>query len=233
MRAPCAGRTDVKRTGFDTIPDQPHYWLADARTPACLVHGERVGEPDFEGLVRLDIEIRDGRIAGLAPVGSAPVGSTDLRGGMAWPGLIDVHTHLDKGHICPRSPNPVANFLGAASSTAIDRAAHWTAADVAARMEFGLRCAWAQGTVAVRTHIDSPAPQAEISWPVFRAVREAWAGRIDLQAASIMPMDFFAQPQGEQLADIVAESGGVLGCVTRVSTGGHDALPPEFSGLLE
>lgn len=223
----------MKRAGFDTIPDRPHYWLADARTPACLVDSDKVGEPDFEGLVRLDIEVRDGSIASLAPTGSAPAVSTNLRGGMVWPGFVDIHTHLDKGHIWPRSPNPEGSFSGAAGSTAKDRAAHWTAEDVRARMEFGLACAFAQGTVAVRTHLDSPAPQAEISWPVFRAVRDAWAGRIDLQAASIMPMDFFAQPQGDRLADIVAESGGMLGCVTRASTGIHDALPPEFRDLLE
>jgi cytosine deaminase len=48
-----------------------------------------------------------------------------------------------------------------------------------------------------------------------------------------MQMDAFAEPQGERLADIVAESGGILGCVTRLSGGVHDALPPEFPGLLD
>lgn len=223
----------MRRSGFSSLPDRSHYWLSDARAAACLVDGERVGEPDFEGLVRLDIEIRDGRIASLAPTGSAAAGSSDLRGGLVWPGFVDVHTHLDKGHIWPRTANPTGDFLGAATATSQDRTAHWTAEDVRARMEFGLACAWAQGTVAVRTHLDSHAPQAEISWPVFRAVRDAWAGRIDLQASSIMPMDFFAQPQGTQLADIVADSGGVLGCVTRLSGGVHDALPADFHDLLE
>ena len=36
MKAPCAARTDVKRTGFTAIPPRPHYWLADARAQACL-----------------------------------------------------------------------------------------------------------------------------------------------------------------------------------------------------
>jgi cytosine deaminase len=223
----------MKRAGFDTVPDRPHYWLADARAPACLIDGSPVGQPNFEGLVQLDIEIRDGLIAALAPTGSAPAGSIGLRGGLVWPGFVDIHTHLDKGHIWPRSPNPDGNFLGAATMSAQDRKVHWAAHDVRARMEFGLACSWAQGTVAVRTHIDSHAPQAEISWPVFRAVRDAWAGRIDLQASSIMPMDAFAESQGTRLADIVAESGGILGCVTRLSGGVHDALPAEFPGLLD
>jgi cytosine deaminase len=223
----------MKRTGFVDVPDRPHYWLSDARAQACLVGNGSLGRPDFEGLVRFDVEIKDGRVAAIAPLGTAPAGAIDLKGGLMWPGFVDIHTHLDKGHIWPRSPNPDGSFLGAATSTATDRKARWTAEDVQARMEFGLHCSWAQGTVAVRTHIDSLAPQAEISWPVFKAVRDGWAGRIDIQASSIMPMDAFAEPQGERLADIVADSGGILGAVTRLTGGVHDALPPEFLDLLE
>jgi cytosine deaminase len=223
----------MKRMGFTAVAERPHYWLADARAQACLIDGAVPGTPDFEGLVRLDIEIRDGRIARLASLGTAPAGAVDLKGGLVWPGFVDIHTHLDKGHIWPRSPNPDGSFLGAASTTSSDRAARWTKEDIRQRMEFGLECAFAQGSVAVRTHLDSHAPQAEISWPVFMALRDAWAGRIELQAASLMPMDAFAEPQGERLANIVAEAGGILGTVTRLSGGGHDALPAEFRDLLE
>ena len=227
----------MRRHGFLEIPERPHYWLADGRAQGCLVEGEGLGAPDFEGLVRLDLEIRDGRIARVAPAGSAPAGPSDgivdLRGGLVWPGFVDVHTHLDKGHIWPRSPNPDGSFLGAAGATMSDRTARWHAEDVAARMEFGLRCAWAHGTVAVRTHLDSAAPQADISWPVFRALRDAWAGRIELQAASIMPLDLIGEPQGEHLADLIADCGGILGAVTRLSGEGHEALPATFQPLLE
>jgi cytosine deaminase len=223
----------MKRTGFAAIADQPHYWISDARAQACLVEAEELGKPDFEGALRLDLEIRDGRIVRLAPLGTAPAGAVDLRGGQLWPGFVDIHTHLDKGHIWPRSPNPDGSFLGAAASTSSDRAARWHAEDVRARMEFGLKCAWAQGTVAVRTHLDSVDPQADISWPVFKEVRAAWAGRIDLQGTSIMPMDLFAEPYGEHVADLVADAGGVLGTVTRLAGEGHEALPPLFLELLE
>jgi cytosine/creatinine deaminase len=223
----------MKRLGFASVPERLHYWLADARAQACLVEGDVPSKPDFEGLVRFDLEIRDGRIHSIAPLGTAPSGAIDLRGGLVWPGFVDIHTHLDKGHIWPRSPNPDGSFRGASGTTSADRMAHWNPEDIRARMEFGLQCAYAQGTVAVRTHLDSHAPQAEITWPVLRAVRDAWAGRVDVQAASLMPMDLFGQPQGVRLADIVAESGGALGAVTRLSGAGHDALPAEFHTLLE
>jgi cytosine deaminase len=223
----------MKRAGFASFAGQGHYWISDARAQACLVEATGLGTPDLEGALRLDLEIRDGCVARLAPLGTAPAGAIDLRGGQVWPGFVDIHTHLDKGHIWPRSPNPDGSFLGAASATMSDRGAHWHAEDVRARMEFGLRCAWAQGTVAVRTHLDSAPPQADISWPVFNELREAWAGRIDLQAATIMPLDLFAEPYGEHVADLVAQCGGILGAVTRLSGEGHEALPTGFLDLLE
>src|SRR5947209_5233048 len=83
----------------------------------------RRGQPDFEGIVRLDLEIRAGRIARLAPPGTAPAGAVDLRGGQVWPGFVDIHTHLDKGHIWPRAANPDGSFVGALDTTAHDREA--------------------------------------------------------------------------------------------------------------
>ena len=43
-------------------------------------------------------------------------------------------------------------------------------------MEFSLRCAYAHGTKAIRTHLDSIPPQEQISWPVFEEMRAALAG---------------------------------------------------------
>ncbi len=56
----------------------------------------------------------------------------------------------------------------------------------------------------MRTHIDSYWPQAQIGWRVFRSLRDAWAGRIELQASSICPLGQFTGPDGAALADEVA-----------------------------
>ena len=78
-----------------------------------------------------------------------------LAGRIVLPAFVDAHTHLDKGHIWRRAPNLTGDFPGALTTVAADRSARWSAEDVAARMEFSLKCAYAHGTRAIRTHLDS------------------------------------------------------------------------------
>ena len=207
------------------------YWLKNARTPESLTSGI-TADPDQDGLIRLDIRIEDGAVAALAPHGSAPDG-IDLRGGQVWPSPLDAHTHLDKGHIWPRTRNPDGTFFGALNAVMGDRGAKWSEPDVEARADFAIRCAHAHGTVAIRTHIDTFMPMARGSWRVLRTLRDRWAGRVDLQMSSIAPLDRFAGEAGAEIADMVAESGGVLGMVTRHTGGIHDALPEGFQAELD
>lgn len=207
------------------------FWLGNARAPGVLVPGFEA-ERDEDGLVRLDIRIEDGRIAGVAPPGSAAE-SVDMRGGQAWPAPLDAHTHLDKGHIWPRMRNLTGDFGGAITAVMADRGAAWSEADVEARAEFAVRCAYAHGTVAIRTHIDTYLPHGRGSWRVLARLRERWAGRVELQMSSIAPLDRFTGPDGEAIADMVAEAGGVLGMVTRHSGELHEDLPAGFQEELD
>jgi cytosine deaminase len=188
-------------TDFRTLPSGP-VTLTNMTVPACLL-----GRPG--GLVRTSISLAEGRIA------EGAFAEVDMAGAMVFPCFVDMHTHLDKGHIWPRAANPDGTFMGALTTVGADRAANWSAGDVRARMSFGLRSAWAHGTSAIRTHLDSLAPQDAISFAAFRELREEWAGRIDLQAACLVGCDTM-DPNGAfvKTADIVAESGGVLGMVT-------------------
>ncbi len=216
------------------------YVLANATVPAFLVDAlpaaAAAATPDpGDGLVSLDIAVRDGRIAALSPAGTrredAGLPRLDLDRGMVWPCLADVHTHIDKGHIWPRKRNPDGSRPAALAATAEDRAANWSADDVRARMDFSLRCAYAHGTAAIRTHIDSQAPQHEISWPVFREVRADWKGRIALQASSLEILPAFADDAyATRIADLVAESGGILGAVLNIQPD-TDALLDRFIRL--
>jgi cytosine/creatinine deaminase len=198
-----------------TFPAEPAYVLRNA-TVARTFLAQPQSYPGHSETVRLDLAIERGRIARITPAETGEEGPTvDLDGGMVWPCFTDIHTHLDKGHIWPRSPNPDGRHASARTAVAADRTAHWSAADVAARMRFGLRCAYAHGTLAVRTHIDSYGGQSEISWPVLAAMRTEWEGRVMLQGVSLIAIAAFRdEPAGAYLADFVARHGGILGAVT-------------------
>jgi cytosine deaminase len=205
---------------LNTLPDGP-VTLANVTVPACLL--DRPGD-----LLRTDLTIAKGRIV------DGPAERHDMGGAMVFPCFVDMHTHLDKGHIWPRRPNPDGSFMGALTAVGADRAANWSAGDVRRRMEFSLRCAYAHGTAAIRTHLDSLAPQDDISWPVFRDLRADWAGRIDLQAVCLVACDTM-EPDGafRHTADLVAQSGGVLGMVTYPMPDLHDRLRVFFRMAAE
>jgi cytosine/creatinine deaminase len=219
-------------------PDAPSYWIANARIPLCLLAGPHSFTPHDreDGAALLDILIENGRIARLVPAANGLADqwpSVDLNGRQVWPMLIDVHTHLDRGHTVVRSPNASGTFKDALLATAADRP-KWTHEDLLARMDFALRCAYAHGVAAIRTHLDSVPEQAGRSWPAFREVRAEWQGRVALQAVSLLPIDFFRGEWGDQLAKLVAESGGVLGAVTRAAAaGGHGAPIDALDALLD
>jgi cytosine deaminase len=193
------------------------------------------GTPDSEGVVEADLRIEDRKIAEVAPPGGThndAVESIDLGGRQVWPTLIDIHTHLDKGHTVERSPNPDGTFNSARLAAAADQP-RWTAQDLRRRMGFGLRAAYAHGVSAIRTHIDTYPATLELSWQVLRELRDEWAGRVDLQAVSICPIDLLKEEFGDRVAATVAQSGGLLGGVTRSSIGVHGSPMGDLDALLD
>lgn len=209
------------------IPNASSYRLINARLHSSLTSGLATAF-DADGFALTDIDVENGGITRIEPsqkTEATPV-AIDLAGRIVLPCFIDCHTHIDKGHIWPRKPNPDGTFLGALEAADEDRAARWSAEDVARRMDFSLRCAYAHGTAALRTHIDSIPPQEGISWPVFEAMRDKWRGRIELQAACLFGIERVGQKEWfDGLVRRVADADGVLGAVTYMA--------PELDALLD
>ncbi|TIP23216.1 MAG: cytosine deaminase [Mesorhizobium sp.] len=217
------------------IPASGPYHLTNARLHASLTPGLSAAF-DSDGFALADIAVADGKISSIAARGrsESPVGALDLGGRIVMPCFVDCHTHIDKGHIWPRKPNPDGTFMGALNATGADRAARWSAEDVARRMDFSLRCAYAHGTRALRTHLDSVAPQEEISWPVFETVREKWRGRIELQAACLLGIEGVRDKKWfESLAKRVAAANGVLGVVTYMLPDLEELLDRVFAQAIK
>lgn len=208
------------------LPDSGSFRLVNARLHGSLTPGF-AAQADADGFMLADLDVAQGRIGRIAPAQARAVeGDINLKGRIVLPCFVDCHTHIDKGHIWARSPNDDGSFAGALAATDADRQAHWSAADVARRMEFSLRCAYAHGTRALRTHIDSIPPQETISWQVFEEMRERWRGRIELQGACLFGVERVAEESWfGRLASRVAEARGVLGTVTY--------MVPDLDDLLD
>jgi cytosine deaminase len=216
------------------LPDIPDYWLRNVRLPESLIGRTKQGKnkqwslpltlkgaDSSEGdCLLVDIQIADGTIASIATAGALTTyrhPSIDLNGQMVLPCFVDMHTHLDKGHIWNRAPNPDGTFKLAIATVQRDAAAYWDAEDLYQRMEFGLKCSYAHGTKAIRTHIDSLGEQAAISLGVIKQLQTEWRERLILQAVSLVPLDYFLTSDGEKIADLIAEVGGVLGGVAYIN----------------
>jgi cytosine/creatinine deaminase len=216
-------------SGSYAIARAPRYMLSRAKTPRSLLAAD-VGDVDREGLALVDVLVDAGRIRAVAPAGAAfgdaEIPSLALGGAIVLPLFVDAHTHLDKGHIWPRAANPDGTFDGALATVATDRTTHWNGGDVAARMEFSLRCAYAHGTRAIRTHIDSVGLQTNISWPVFAEARERWRGRIDLQGSPLFKVDFAFDQSHMHDVEAMADAHGsrLLGAVTAMIPRLREAL---------
>jgi cytosine deaminase len=189
---------------FMTFPTGSAVQLTNLTAPGCLLGQDAP-------LVPLDLTIAGSKIS--APVPDAQV--IDMKGAMVFPAFIDMHTHLDKGHIWPRTPNPDGSFEGAINAVSTDKSGKWGIDDLLPRMTFSLKSAYAHGTRAIRTHLDQFDPKHDASWPLFAELRADWAGRIDLQAACLANLDMVEDAtRFAAIADMIAEHDGVLGGLT-------------------
>jgi cytosine deaminase len=217
-------------------PTTRRYWLANARVPACTLGdgAASLAPPDGEGVVSADLLVDNGKIAHIWPGGKYSDGilRIDLGGRQVWPTLIDIHTHLDRGHSVDRSPNSDGTFHTARLAAMADRV-YWTVPALRRRMDFGLRCAYAHGVSAIRTHIDTYQETIEWNWQAICEMRDEWRGKVDLQAVSLWPIGLLQDEFGDKVAAMVAKSKGLLGGVTRSAIGDHGTTLDNIDELLD
>ncbi|MBU6228967.1 MAG: cytosine deaminase [Cyanobacteria bacterium REEB459] len=212
------------------IPDflaetPPAYWLRNARLPlACLDHStpwavpmpDPLVSPLAAPLVAAHLKIEAGIITAIVPIDYAldpDQPAWDLGQGMVWPCFVDVHTHLDKGHIWPRQPNPDGTFEAALAGVIADRRQHWSWQELYPRMAFALRCSYAHGTQALRTHLDCGEGQEQISFALLQQLQADWADKLTLQGVPLVPIDYYDRPESGELVNLIADHGGILGAV--------------------
>ena len=176
------------------------------RVPRALLENGPCG--DEEGLLGVELELRDGRISGVRPLEGD--GAQDCP--LALPPLVEAHAHLDKAFSWSQFPNRAGSMTQALAANGREAAAR-TAAQVLERGERALHQAWRYGLRAIRSHVDSGGPQQAPSWEALLALQQRWRGRVDLQLAALVPLAHWSTAAGDALARQLAGGGGLLGGV--------------------
>ncbi len=176
------------------------HLLRRARIPlACLpapLNRAKEGSPPLEPWRECDVLLDGDKVASVREsgtgAGDAPATRvTDLGGVLVFPGLLEVHTHLDKCHTWDRAPGVHSDFWESLGLLHADSVL-WTEEDVYRRAEFAMRTTWAHGTRALRTHIDTNFRTGVGSLAAMSRLRAEWAGRVELQVVSLFAFkDFF------------------------------------------
>ena len=130
-------------------------------------------------------------------------------GGLVLPLFADVHAHLDKTYSAGRIAGKPSSLQEAIEATEADKR-NWTREDLERRAEAALERAYSHGTCAMRTHVDWADSAMPVAWKALKGLRDRWLGRVDLQLASLTPLDDLVEC-GEDVAGQVAGDGEVLG----------------------
>ncbi len=158
------------------------YTLRNIRLPQGTIACETLPQAT-DGLVAADLTVANGRIAWLGPSAERsdlPAGP-DLDRAIVWPLPVDCHTHLDKGLVVQRSPNPDGTFDGASHSAGCDQQMHQCDEDIRRRADFALRSAFAHGTSAIRSHVDAHPDTFDRNFAIMCALAEDWRDKLKLQ----------------------------------------------------
>jgi cytosine deaminase len=161
----------------------------------------------------LDIGIRDGRIAAIAPRLAADAPEERLDGRLVIAGFVDTHIHLDKSCICDRCRLAEGTLQEAIREVAAAKRG-FTEEDVYARGRRTLEKAIAQGTTRMRTHVEIDPRIGLRGFHAVRALKRDYAWAIDLQICAFPQEGLTSDPGAEELLIAACEAGADLigGC---------------------
>jgi cytosine deaminase len=179
-----------------------------------ILRNARIAGREHEAV---DIAVRDGRIAGIAPRLNEAAGDAArdiaLDGRLVIPGFVETHIHLDKSCISDRCSCRTGTLQEAIESVAAAKLA-FTEEDIYARGRRTLEKAIVQGTTRMRAHVEV---DPRIGLKGFRAVSRlkrdyAWA--IDIQVCVFPQEGLLNDPGCDELLVQACDDGADLigGC---------------------
>lgn len=170
---------------------------------------------------RVDVELVGGTVSAVLPAGAGaatdPEGSLDLDGFLLLPAPADPHAHLDKARSWDAIRPPAGDLVSAIASWRA-YAAHMPVAHIADRAREQVLAMLANGTTAVRSHVDillGDAPLRGVE--ALLLVRQELADLIDIELVAL---------SGQETPDRDIEAALDLG-VDAVGGAPHLALDPQ------
>jgi cytosine deaminase len=161
-----------------------------------IVEQARLG---MDGSVQ-NIAISAGNIAavGHLPNDGGMVRRLKAHGQLVLPGLVNVHTHLDKALLARRIAN-ISGTIREARDRMKEAKAAFTTADIKERAAEVLRRSIQYGVTAVRTHVDIDPVVGLKGVEALLSLREEMHGVIDLQIVAFPQEGIVEQPGTEDL----------------------------------
>jgi cytosine deaminase len=161
----------------------------------------------------VDIGVRDGRIAEIAPNIATDAPATPFDGRLVLPGFVDTHIHLDKSCIMDRCKCERGTLQEAIATVAAAKRT-FTQDDVYARACRTLERAIVQGTSHMRTHVEVDPRIGLKSFEAIRRLKRDYAWAIDLEICVFPQEGLTNDPGTEELLIEACEAGADLigGC---------------------
>lgn len=171
-----------------------------------------IGRARLEGRSGLvDIAVRNGLVAAIAPEISAATRRHDADGRLAFGGFVDCHIHLDKAGILDRCPICEGTLEEAVALTARAKAG-FTLADVYARGARVVEKAILHGTNRMRSFVEVDPRAGFRSLEALLKLKADYAFAIDIQICAFAQEGLTQEPQTlGMLEDALAAGADMLG----------------------
>ena len=167
-----------------------------------------------------DLEIVDGRFV---PVGTADPAKTetiDAGGRLCIPGFVEPHIHLDKVLLAGSAPENRSGSLDEAIEILAQRKRTYSTDEIAERAGRIVLAGIANGVTRMRTHADIDSGCGLVAFDAMLALRERFAGLVDLQIVAF-PQNGILGDRGTEslLREAMARGADVVGGMPFNETG--------------
>ena len=170
-----------------------------------IVRGGRLRGREDDG--PLDLGVKDGRIAQVAPRIEAEGPDLDAAGKLVAPTFVDPHVHLDKALITETVRDNVSGTLTEAIEIIWERKRRYERDEILDRAHRVIRWAVRHGTTALRTHADVDTIGGLVPIQALLALKAQVAHLVDLQVVAFPQEGILQDPGSDELMRRAMELG--------------------------